>query len=83
LLERARAKKFFGFGLHDCYAGLWLERYPQLLHKLAQIGDFVSADQLCDWMFLTHDGAAAEPGIDTGKRRAWVRVADWLLPSSP
>jgi hypothetical protein len=44
---------------------------------------FVSADQLCDWMFLTHDGAAAEPGIDTGKRRAWVRVADWLLPSSP
>lgn len=39
LLERARAKKFFGFGLHDCYAGLWLERYPQLLHKLAQIGD--------------------------------------------
>ena len=52
LLERAREKQFLAFGLHDCYAGLWLKRYPQLLHKLAEIGDFVSADELCDRMFL-------------------------------
>src|SRR5207248_4613097 len=52
LLERASEKQFFAFGLHDCYAELWLARYPQLLQKLREIGDFISADAVCDRMFL-------------------------------
>ena len=83
LLERAVTKNFFGFGLHDCYANLWLANYPQLLHKLAKIGDFVSADQLCDWIFLKEESAASQPVTDSGSRRGLLlRVADWLLPSS-
>ena len=61
LLEHARTRRVFGFGLHDCYAGLWLENYPQLLHKLSEIGDFVSADQLCDWTLLEEEGNASQP----------------------
>jgi glycosyltransferase involved in cell wall biosynthesis len=56
LLERASEKQFFAFGVHDCYAELWLTRYPQLLHKLREIGDFVSADALCDRIFLEENG---------------------------
>jgi glycosyltransferase involved in cell wall biosynthesis len=52
LLERASEKQFFAFGLHDCYAELWLAMYPQLLQKLREIGDFVSADAVCDRIFL-------------------------------
>src|SRR5690242_13395476 len=58
LLERARHKAFFAFGLHDCYAARWLARYPQLLHKLGEIGDFVSADGLCDHLFLEQNSEA-------------------------
>jgi glycosyltransferase involved in cell wall biosynthesis len=58
LLQRAREKQFFAFGLHDCYAELWLTRYPQLLHRLKEIGDVVSADALCDRMLLEEE---AEP----------------------
>jgi hypothetical protein len=52
LLCAARSKSFFGLGLHDCYAGRWLKRFPDLLDKLAAIGQFVSADEVCDRMFL-------------------------------
>jgi glycosyltransferase involved in cell wall biosynthesis len=52
LLARARESQFFAFGLHDCYAECWLMRYPELLEKLRKIGDLVSADALCDRIFL-------------------------------
>ena len=52
LLCAARSKPFFGLGLHDCYAGRWLTCYPDLLDKLAAIGQFVSADEICDSIFL-------------------------------
>ena len=83
LLERAATKKVFGFGLHDCYGGLWLANYPQLLHKLADIGDFVSADRVCDSVLLEDENATSEPVTEPGRRRPlMLRVADWLLPSS-
>jgi glycosyltransferase involved in cell wall biosynthesis len=52
LLQRAREKQFLAFGLHDCYAEFWLTKFPQLLHKLQDIGDLVSADALCDTILL-------------------------------
>ena len=83
LLERAGTKKVFGFGLHDCYGGLWLENYPQLLNKLADIGDFVSADRVCDSVLLEDENATSEPVTESRRRRPlMLRVADWLLPSS-
>ena len=58
LLARARESQFFAFGLHDCYAKCWLMRYPQLLEKLKKIGDLVSADALCDRIFLEENGGS-------------------------
>jgi hypothetical protein len=52
LLDRARLYPLFGFGLHDCYAGKWLEHYPDLLGKLALVGKFVTADEVCDETYL-------------------------------
>jgi hypothetical protein len=52
VLSAARGKSFLGLGLHDCYAGKWLMRYPDLLEKLATKGQFVSADEVCDSVFL-------------------------------
>ena len=51
LLDLVEQAPFTAFGLHDCYAHLWLERYPELLEKLgarARIRtlDEVSADVL-------------------------------------
>ncbi len=58
LLERARESQFFAFGLHDCYAERWLTRYPELLVKLRKIGDLVSADALCDRIFLEENSGS-------------------------
>ncbi len=33
-------------------------RYPQLLEKLKKIGDLVSADALCDRIFLEENGGS-------------------------
>jgi len=52
VLHLASRHPVFGLGLHDCYAGFWLEHYPQLLEKLAAIGRFVGADELCNGMLL-------------------------------
>lgn len=51
LLDSARNAPFFAFGLHDCYASTWLRSYPKLLEKLAAIGTFVTADQVCDLLY--------------------------------
>jgi hypothetical protein len=52
VLARARALPFFSLGLHDCYAGKWLPRYKELLGKLLSISQLVSADAVCDSVFL-------------------------------
>jgi hypothetical protein len=51
LLERVEEAPFAAFGLHDCYAHLWLPRYAELLEKLRSRArlrtlDEVSADVL-------------------------------------
>ena len=51
LLEMVAGRRLTAFGLHDCYAGHWLDYYPELLDSLAQLGRFVTADELCDLTF--------------------------------
>jgi hypothetical protein len=53
LLDQARDTPYFGLGLHDCYGKKWLERYPDLLEKLATMKPVVSADTICDSVLLT------------------------------
>jgi hypothetical protein len=81
IFERTRDKPFFGLGLHDCYAGKWLDRYQMLLEKLASSGQFVSADEVCDEIFL--DPVSAPPAAagygHAGRRGLVARVADWLM----
>jgi hypothetical protein len=51
LMESARSSNLLAFGLHDCYARVWLDWYPDLLEKLAAIGEFATADELSDNVF--------------------------------
>jgi hypothetical protein len=51
LLQSVRSRSFVGFGLHDCYANLWINFYAHLLDKLGSIGSFVTADEVCDQVF--------------------------------
>ena len=43
---------FVGLGLHDCYAGRWLDWYGDLLDELAATGDLRTCDELADQAFL-------------------------------
>jgi hypothetical protein len=53
ILELAQGTAVFGLGLHDCYGGNWLRHYPKLLEKLKAVGEFVSADAVCDQTFMS------------------------------
>ena len=53
LLADAAGAPLFSFGLHDCYAGHWLDGYAELLETLAGLGRFVTADELSDMTFRT------------------------------
>jgi glycosyltransferase involved in cell wall biosynthesis len=80
LLERASKKQFFAFGLHDCYAELWLKSYPHLLNRLREIGDFVSADELCDEIFLDEESerlkrSESDQGTSASELEAICRYA--------
>ena len=94
ILDVAQGKALFGLGLHDCYGGKWLNYYPALLDKLADVGTFVGADEICDDVFLRHpvipsrDGVllpeprAAAPPVPPQSRKSEVfaRLTGWLPP---
>jgi hypothetical protein len=40
------------FGLHDCYAHLWLDRYDDFLARLADLGRLRTIGQIADELFL-------------------------------
>jgi len=48
LLARVAGQRFTAFGLHDCYADLWLEHYPRLLERLSVLGEMVTMDTISD-----------------------------------
>ena len=58
VLQLAQMHPVVGLGLHDCYAGMWLPHYPQLLEKLRMIGSFVSADDVCNNLLLQESQGA-------------------------
>jgi hypothetical protein len=79
LFERARSRPLFGLGLHDCYAGKWLDRYPDLLAKLKSLGGLQSADEVCDRAYLSAAGPIAAAGGRAANGPSLLdRVAGWL-----
>ncbi len=45
---------FIAFGLHDCYADLWLSHYPAFLQKIAPLGTFKTFDQVANETIFSH-----------------------------
>lgn len=45
---------FVVFGLHDCYADLWLPHYPAFLERIAGLGTLKTLDQMADDTILAH-----------------------------
>src|SRR5688572_28815042 len=46
VLEAVAAKDISVVSLHDCYAHLWLDRYPELLAELQGHGTFLTLDEV-------------------------------------
>ena len=46
VVEHAARESYTAIGLHDCYAHLWLEHYPELLRKLAAAARTRTLDQV-------------------------------------
>lgn len=53
LLARVAGQRFTAFGLHDCYADLWLNHYPKLLDRLSDLGETVTMDTISDRSHLS------------------------------
>jgi hypothetical protein len=51
LLECTRTRSFVAFSLHDCYGKFWINHYEALLDKLAAVGNFVTAEEMCNRVF--------------------------------
>jgi hypothetical protein len=49
----AREQGFVAVGLHDCYASLWIDKYPELLELLKSIGDLKTCDQIKNQVYLS------------------------------
>src|SRR5439155_23756775 len=52
LLETIESHEVTAFSLHDCYAHLWLDRYPELLEEVAALGAFRTLDELASEVTL-------------------------------
>jgi len=52
LLSRVARARFAAIGLHDCYAGYWLDRYEEFLGKLKTLGRFSTMDEVAWTMIL-------------------------------
>jgi hypothetical protein len=45
---------FIAFGLHDCYAELWLPHYREFLNQIAGLGAFKTLDQVANETILAN-----------------------------
>ena len=45
---------FTSFGLHDCYADLWLSHYSAFLKKIERLGTFKTFDQVANETIFAH-----------------------------
>jgi hypothetical protein len=48
LIAEIENSEFLAFGMHDCYADLWLPHYPALLEKIARLGEIRTFDAVAD-----------------------------------
>jgi hypothetical protein len=48
LIAEIESNDFLAFGLHDCYADLWLPHYPALLEKISRLGEVRTFDAVAD-----------------------------------
>ena len=48
IIAEIRKSDFVAFGLHDCYADLWLPHYRALLDKLSRLGTLKTLDAVAD-----------------------------------
>jgi len=46
LFDLLRGRRFAAFGLHDCYAHLWLDRFDDLLGRLSSIGRLTTMGEI-------------------------------------
>ncbi len=46
----ASSPPYLAFGLHDCYAPHWLDRYPELLARLADTATLRTLDEVANWL---------------------------------
>jgi hypothetical protein len=51
-LREVSQRRTTTFGVHDCYAHLWIERYDAFLKKLADIGRLRTIGEVADDLFL-------------------------------
>jgi peptidoglycan/xylan/chitin deacetylase (PgdA/CDA1 family) len=56
VLEAARTSDFLALSLHDCYSARWLGRYPSLLQRLQDLGEFKTLDEVATEVTLAHAG---------------------------
>ena len=63
LLHLAETGDFVSFGLHDCYAHLWIDRYASLLERLASMGEFHTCDRIADRLGILNEDAVRDREI--------------------
>lgn len=52
LVDEIRNRDFVAFGLHDCYADLWLSHYPGFLEAISKMGAIRTLDAVADETIL-------------------------------
>ncbi|HLX28337.1 MAG TPA: hypothetical protein VKV24_07620 [Casimicrobiaceae bacterium] len=52
LVDEIRGRDFVAFGLHDCYADLWLSHYPKFLETISKLGAITTLDAIADETIL-------------------------------
>ncbi len=53
VLGAAGRRPFTAIGLHDCYADHWLPHYPELISRLAALGQLRTLDEVAAELFLS------------------------------
>lgn len=48
VIDEIRGHDFVAFGLHDCYADLWLPHYPAFLEKISRLATIQTMDAVAD-----------------------------------
>jgi hypothetical protein len=53
-LDRIRRHPYVAFSLHDCYAPHWIDRYPEFLRKVVDLGTVRTLDDVAADVMLSN-----------------------------